>query len=103
MTRKGQRKLNDQASLQSVAQAAARLSQAEKQELIDILRTMLALDEEAETQSEEQMREQQAYHGPKGGRGYYEKKMINHCGPYLYLRYWSGGKHRSVYLGKVKP
>jgi len=64
---------------------------------------MLALDEEAETHSEEVIQERQAYHGPKGGKGYYEQKMINNCGPYLYLRYWSGGKHRSVYLGKVKP
>lgn len=103
MPRKGKRKLSDTASLQGVAQDAARLSQEEKQELIDILRTMLVLNEEAEAQTEEAIREQQEYHGPKGGRGYYEKKMINNCGPYLYMRYWSGGKHRSVYLGKVEP
>jgi len=35
------------------------------------------------------------------GRGYYEKKIINGCGPYLYLRYRDGKIHRSVYLGKA--
>jgi len=103
MVRTGRRKLSDPLTLQSVAQAAARLSRADKQELIAILQTMLALDEEAEAQPEEVIRERQAYLGPKGGHGYYEKKRINNCGPYLYLRYWSGGKHRSVYLGKAKP
>jgi hypothetical protein len=103
MTREGRRNLSDQASLQSVAQAAARLSQADKEELIAILQAMLALDEKAKAQPEEQIRVRQEYHGPKGGKGYYEQKMINNCGPYLYLRYWSSGKHRSVYLGKVKP
>ncbi|HEY9862906.1 MAG TPA: hypothetical protein V6D21_01880 [Candidatus Obscuribacterales bacterium] len=33
--------------------------------------------------------------------GAIEYKMINGCGPYKYLRYWSGGRHRSVYLGKA--
>lgn len=33
--------------------------------------------------------------------GAIEEKMINGCGPYKYLRYWSGGRHRSVYLGKA--
>jgi len=37
-----------------------------------------------------------------GQRGSIELKMISGCGPYRYLRYWSGGRHRSVYLGK-KP
>jgi len=36
-----------------------------------------------------------------GERGYFEEKIINGCGPYLYLRYWDGKIHRSVYLGKA--
>lgn len=32
--------------------------------------------------------------------GYIERKMINGCGPYLYLRYRVDGKLRSKYLGK---
>jgi hypothetical protein len=58
--------------------------------------------EEAGSEAPNQtLKERFLYHGPKGGRGYYEEKVINGCGPYLYLRYWSGGKHRSIYLGKV--
>ncbi len=39
----------------------------------------------------------------KGGQaGYVEHKTINGCGPYAYLRFWSGKTHRSTYLGKVE-
>lgn len=42
--------------------------------------------------------------GPKRGgqAGYIEHKTINGCGPYAYLRYWSGKTHKSTYLGKVE-
>ena len=33
-------------------------------------------------------------------RGHFEFKRVKGYGPYRYLRYWSQGKHRSVYLGK---
>jgi len=40
----------------------------------------------------------------KGARGHIETKYIprgnKRHGPYLYLRYWQGGKLRSKYLGK---
>ena len=40
-------------------------------------------------------------HGkPLNQKGFIEEKWVNGCGPYRYLRYWDGGKHRSVYLGK---
>lgn len=79
------------------------LSRAEKQELIAILQGMLDADvEEIDSEALNQtLKENNPYFGPKGGSGYYEQKIINGCGPYLYLRYWSGGKHRSIYLGKV--
>lgn len=35
-------------------------------------------------------------------RGHIESKKIRGHGPYDYLRYWSGGRLRSVYLGKSK-
>lgn len=38
--------------------------------------------------------------GKRGGKGHIEAKTINGYGPYLYLRYWHGGKLRSKYLGK---
>lgn len=34
-------------------------------------------------------------------QGSFEHKLIKGYGPYLYLRWWSGGKHRSTYLGKA--
>lgn len=37
----------------------------------------------------------------KGG-GYYEVKMINGCGPYLYERARVNGRLTSTYKGKVK-
>ena len=43
----------------------------------------------------------------KGARGHTEAKYIprgnKQHGPYLYLRYWQGGKLRSKYLGKAQP
>lgn len=33
--------------------------------------------------------------------GYIERKMINGCGPYYYLRTWNGKTHSSIYLGKL--
>jgi hypothetical protein len=42
-------------------------------------------------------------HGkPLNQEGYIEEKFINGCGPYLYLRYWDGKTHKSVYLGKAE-
>jgi hypothetical protein len=35
-------------------------------------------------------------------RGSFELKPINGCGPYLYLRWWDAGNHRSTYIGKPK-
>lgn len=69
-----------------------------------ILQAMLeaSSDDEALEADEQTLKEHTRHRGPKGGRGYYERKIINGCGPYLYLRYWSGGKHRSIYIGKVE-
>lgn len=43
----------------------------------------------------------------QGARGHIEAKYIprgnKRHGPYLYLRYWQGGKLRSKYLGKPPP
>ena len=38
----------------------------------------------------------------KAAKGHIEAKMINGCGPYLYLRYWSGKTLKSKYIGKGK-
>ncbi|WP_245927623.1 hypothetical protein [Aphanothece hegewaldii] len=36
------------------------------------------------------------------GVGYIEKKTINNCGPYCYLRFRRNGIHHSFYLGKER-
>lgn len=65
------------------------------------MRAMLEADEDEPPRDEQTLKDRREHRGPKGGRGYYERKIINGCGSYLYLRYWSGGKHRSIYIGKI--
>jgi hypothetical protein len=38
---------------------------------------------------------------PTGG-GWYEKKMIRGCGPYVYYRWREGKKLRTKYIGKAR-
>lgn len=51
-------------------------------------------------------REEVTQRSPQGSRGHIEAKYIprgnKRHGPYLYLRYWQGGKLRSKYLGKAQ-
>jgi hypothetical protein len=51
---------------------------------------------------EEYIGSQSTLMGNKQPRGCYEKKMINGCGPYLYLRWYSGKVLKSTYLGKAR-
>jgi hypothetical protein len=37
------------------------------------------------------------------GAGSLEAKLIRGFGPYLYYRFREGGRHRSMYVGKVAP
>lgn len=41
--------------------------------------------------------------GHPRGRRWMERKMINGCGPYLYERWFEGGRKRSRYIGKAEP
>lgn len=89
-------------NLEDLIRAADALSDAELRQLqagIDALLEVRNLGdkEEAETPKNRTLN----LDNPKL-RGSIEEKMINGCGPYRYLRWWSGGKHRSTYLGKVK-
>lgn len=54
------------------------------------LRAMLEADEE-QVEHEQTLKDRSEHRGSKGERGHYERKLIKGCGPYLYLRYWSGG------------
>lgn len=95
-------KLND------LIQAAYQLPRSDVQALADALQGMLEaweVTEELRGQTEDQVLEMRTLKQSKSAsmRGHFELKMINGCGPYAYLRWWSGGKHRSSYLGKARP
>ena len=85
-------------TIEKVIQWASTLSTSQRRELIDALLTLDELTEDGDRHTPTP----NDGNGGGTGRGSIERKMINGCGPYLYLRYWSGGKHRSVYLGKGK-
>ncbi|MEO1133917.1 MAG: hypothetical protein AAFX40_14580 [Cyanobacteria bacterium J06639_1] len=80
----------------------ARLTRAEQEELLAVLQGLLAADAGGGNRRSPSTSRPFTYRGPKGGKGSIELKTINGCGPYRYLRYWSGNKHRSVYLGKAE-
>ena len=85
-------------TIERVIQWSATLSPEQRREVIDAL---LTLDELTDDNDFPKSNTNDG-NGGGTGRGSIERKMINGCGPYLYLRYWSGGKHRSVYLGKAE-
>ncbi|MEO0801138.1 MAG: hypothetical protein AAFY57_02520 [Cyanobacteria bacterium J06642_2] len=95
------RRERSQPSVASVTRDLARLTRAEQVELLAVLQGLLAA-EEAQEEARSPSSKPFTYRGPKGGKGSIELKTINGCGPYRYLRYWSGNKHRSVYLGKAE-
>lgn len=89
--------------LESIIRLASGLSTEELQLLADATQGMLEaragagklrVQDSAETTENRTL-------NPKTQRGSFERKSINNCGPYLYLRWWSGGKRRSTYLGKA--
>lgn len=95
------RQTRDIPTLERVVPAIAQWKRSDKEELLVILRAMLEAEEDEQVEDERTLKKRTQYRGAKGGHGYYERKIINGCGPYQYLRYWSGGKHRSIYVGKV--
>jgi len=88
-------------------QQAAALTPAELEELKAGIDALGAVEQEKQQEMETLEKKEELEvdeHGkPSNQRGYVEEKMINGCGPYRYLRFWSGRKHRSVYLGKAQP
>lgn len=60
-----------------------------KEELLEVWEYVSELIEEKEAQE------------PEKHKGHVEIKMIGKWGPYAYLRWWDGKRHRSKYLGKV--
>lgn len=81
----------------TVAQLLQQASGLSPEELVELKAGIDALGAK-EQETEQEVDE----HGkPSNQQGYIEEKLINGCGPYRYLRFWSGKKHRSVYLGKT--
>lgn len=87
-------------------QITSKLGQLTRDELDDLIEVVTELREAMDKSPEEQHKEflkvasDTVREGHRPKRGHVEQKMINGYGPYLYLRYWRGGKLRSTYLGK---
>ncbi|WP_110988814.1 hypothetical protein [Acaryochloris thomasi] len=95
MTRKSPKKT---ANIQQLLKDASKLSDADLRSLISGLE--IVLRERDSDSSDTNGAERDEYGRPLNQQGYIELKYIRGCGPYRYLRYWDGRKHRSVYLGK---
>ena len=81
------------------------LGQLNRAELVEVAAMVAGLLEALDDdQVEDADNGQTSVAGPtgskRGARGYVDWKMINGCGPYPYLRYWSGKTLKSHYLGK---
>ena len=87
-------------------QITSKLGQLTHSELDDLIEVAMVLREAMDKSPEEVHKEflkvagEEVREGRKPKRGHVEQKLINGYGPYLYLRYWRGGKLRSTYLGK---
>lgn len=80
----------------TVTSNLGQLSRPELEELVEMVAALLAIskEKEAPVSTTEEKAEK------AGAKGHIEAKMINGCGPYLYLRYWSGKTLKSKYIGK---
>ncbi len=86
------------AAFDTVAGNLARLSREELLELRTMVDALLTIEDEPD-------RDEQPERNGKARRtatGHIEAKTINGCGPYLYLRYWSGKTLKSHYIGRAK-
>ena len=58
-----------------------RTVRSDKEELSIILRAMLEAKEDEQLEDEPTLKKRTQHRGPKGGRGYYQRQIINGCGP----------------------
>lgn len=93
-------------AFQTVTSHLGRLTRMELEELQKAVAALLEVTVEEEVKvkptNEELMRLsfREAREGKKPKKGYVETKRINGYGPYLYLRFWSEGTLKSLYIGK---
>ena len=91
-----------------VTSRLGQLSQSELVELGDMVAALLGVPgvsrffAPTEEDGDDQVEDQVEKGNGKAAKGHIEAKMINGCGPYLYLRYWSGKTLKSKYIGKGK-
>jgi hypothetical protein len=113
-TARAEQEERDRAALARYQQA-----QAATRQILDILRStpwdrsdlarirvvLDELDQALREQEEERQREQMGGGQSRRrlGTGSLEAKLIRGFGPYLYYRFREGGRHRSMYVGKVAP
>ena len=92
----------------TVTSHLGQLSESELIELGDMVAALLNVPgvsrffTAAEKEDDDLVDDQVEKSDKPAARGHIEAKMINGCGPYLYLRYWSGKSLKSKYIGKAK-
>ena len=82
---------------ETVTSHLGQLTRSELEELADLVAALLDATDEDQVEGDKPEKT-----GTSGTKGHIEAKTINGCGPYLYLRYWSGKTLRSKYIGKAK-
>ena len=86
-------------AFETVTSNLGQLSRGELVELADIVAALLVATKE---ESDDQVADLEDADVKLAAKGHIEAKTINGCGPYLYLRYWSGKTLKSKYIGKAK-
>lgn len=98
------KKKTSQPTADSVLSDCYQLSLSELKLVRDALDVLIDCLEEQEDLTEEEKKATAKLAsqgvGKRGSHGYIEKKFINGCGPYYYLRLKRGKIHHSFYLGK---
>lgn len=83
-------------------EVTGRLGQLDRRELEELADIVAALLQATDEDNEDDDQVEGDKPAKSGAKGHIELKMIGRCGPYKYLRYWSGGHLRSKYIGKAK-
>ena len=77
----------------------SQLGQLTRSELVELGDMVAALLDATDEVADDQVKGDKP--SKPGAKGHIEAKTINGCGPYLYLRYWSGKTLKSKYIGKA--
>lgn len=92
-------------ALTTVKSNLFQLNRAELEAVADLVAGLLQTLDDAQVETVEAVAPSTTpapTNGKGKARGHIDHKMINGCGPYAYLRYWSGKTLKSQYIGKVE-